>query len=97
MNFIEENEVNGWFGRQLYRLCKEEGLLEVTFTPGVWVIDDYAVFSRLWLRRFVARAQAEDVVTTEEVTNWLADLEQRAENGRYFSALIWFHVVGRKP
>ncbi|HLI08209.1 MAG TPA: methyltransferase domain-containing protein [Ktedonobacteraceae bacterium] len=96
-SFIEDHEMNGWLGRQLAGLFKERGLLDVTVTPRNWVIEDYALFSRLGLRTFLANVQAAGVVTAEEVRRWLADLEQRFAQGRFFAAFCFFEVMGRKP
>ena len=42
------------------------------------------------------RAQEAGVITEVEAAGWLADLEQRDGEGRFFAAMVGFGVVGRK-
>lgn len=77
-------------GRQLYRLCKEAGLdaVEVADTSTL-VLTDFATANALYGIAPAAQAARAD--------DWLGQIEQWAAQGRFFSAVTGFTVVGSKP
>ena len=98
VNFWCDSFLGGWNGRQLQRLFREAGLVDVTI-EAVTVIDtDYAPFNAQYdLSRIVARAQEAGVVTPQEGAGWLAGIEAQASQGNFFSSVTSFIVGGRKP
>jgi ubiquinone/menaquinone biosynthesis C-methylase UbiE len=97
--FICHNMVrNSWIGRQLYGLCKQSGLVGVTVTCGTMVLTDYdmieAILSFKWV---LACAQEAGALSTDEVSDWLDQLEETGHTGRFFSAITLYTVSGAKP
>jgi ubiquinone/menaquinone biosynthesis C-methylase UbiE len=90
--------VDSWAGRQLPRLFREAGLVDLA----IWPVT--ARVTRLYLgagsfafRERAEAARAAGVASSEEVAGWSADLEAADRDGRFFSALTAFVVAGRKP
>lgn len=51
----------------------------------------------LRFREFTDRAQEAGEVSATEVASWLGELEQASQEGRFFAAMTFFFVSGRKP
>lgn len=94
---ICENHRNGWTGRQLNGMFGEAGLVDVGVIPLTVVISDLAQASALLINRAAERAMTDGSITQTQVSDWRADLEYRAGQGRFFSCLTGFIVGDRKP
>ena len=87
----------GWVGRALPRLFREAGLADVAVEPFTRIDSDYAAFNAQYdLPRIVARAQDAGVITAEEGTRWLAELDARAARGSFLATMTSFVVSGRR-
>ena len=88
----------GWIGRQLYRLFKEAGLLEVRIEPAVLTGTDYtrAKFG-MGLQQYAETAAVLGLIKREDAERWLAGLESASEKGLFFAAVTFFMASGRKP
>ena len=89
---------NGFAGRQLYRLFKHHGLVEVAveLDAGPWL--DFALTAYLFkLDDIEDRALRAGAVTREEVARFRASLEQAAATGAFFGTFNIITVTGRKP
>jgi hypothetical protein len=99
--YICDQNVNGWIGRQLPRLFKQAGLVDVAILPHTLVVTDATQGigggdPGLFYRR-LEQAQADGVVSKAEAERWLQQLWEANEDGRSFSALTVFIVGGHKP
>jgi ubiquinone/menaquinone biosynthesis C-methylase UbiE len=89
---------NGWIGRQLPGLFKEQGLTEVAVATQTFITADLALASNLFeLWATAERARTSGTIPAEEIAAWWSHLEQAASAGRFFAALTGFIVSGRKP
>ena len=87
-----------WIGRQLFRLFQRAGLRDVRVVPHALCFSGaagFAVYQRL-NRGTVDRAMEAGQVNASEVAVWWAALEQAAEAGMFFSAVLGFIAVGYK-
>jgi len=87
---------NPTIGRQLRRMFVEAGLQEIRTIPHVYVETDFEITGPV-LRAAAERARQEGVLSEDEATGWIADLERRAADGLYFAAVLMFTVAARKP
>lgn len=97
IEFISDQEVNGWIGRQLPRIFKEIGLQSVMVLPETWVTQDYDLLYEFWLQSHLEAALLAGVISDDEVIEWLGELEQRSQAGHFYSAITTFVVSGQKP
>jgi len=90
--------LSGKVGRRLPGICKELGLTGMGVTLLTLASTDIAGESeRQQLCKYVAEAQAANVVSATGGAEWLADLEAAGAAGRYRHAVTIFLVSGRKP
>jgi ubiquinone/menaquinone biosynthesis C-methylase UbiE len=97
-HWCDTRSVNGWAGRQLPRLFREAGLVDIAIWPvtaQVTRLDRGA--EGFAFRERAEEARASGVASAEEVAGWIAELEAADRDGRFFSALTAFVVAGRKP
>jgi SAM-dependent methyltransferase len=98
LNHYCDDIVNGRIGRQLLRLFKESGLIDIAATPHTAISYDFAL--GLWgldLPGVVERARAAGVVSPEESAAWLEHLREAARAGDFFTSRTAFVLSGRKP
>src|SRR5439155_22621600 len=89
---------NSRSGRQLPRLFREAGLLDISVTPHTVMGFDFAHGPwGLDLAAVAERAQAAGVVSAAEAAAWVARLEEGERAGHLFNTLTAFVVAGRKP
>jgi ubiquinone/menaquinone biosynthesis C-methylase UbiE len=89
---------NGYVGRQLNRLFREAGLLDVQIEPRPITSRDLA-FIRFALGFDVleSRAIEEGVVSGEEAARWTAGLEAAASRDAFFASGMMMIAAGSKP
>ncbi len=98
-HFIATNRVNnGFAGRKLYRLFKQQELKEIIIEPYMIYNTDYR------FARWVANADELEqlalsggLISAEELGRLNADWENANEAGLYFSTLGGIIAAGRKP
>jgi ubiquinone/menaquinone biosynthesis C-methylase UbiE len=89
---------NGWIGRQLPALFRAAQLSDVTVTAETWLPTEYTLAAQvLRLREHTERAREAGVVSAAEAVSWLGALEEVGKTGRFFAAMTFFFVSGRKP
>jgi ubiquinone/menaquinone biosynthesis C-methylase UbiE len=97
VHFHCDSSGSRWIGRQLPGLFLQAGLSEVGVFAETLMFTDYpqadAVFQ---LQETAAQAQAAGVLSFTEAREWLDDLEQAQQAGRFFATLTSFCVSGRK-
>ena len=88
---------NGWIGRQLARLFRDAGLLNVGVSAETLIVTDLALADALFELRFCARqAAVEGVVTDDDAQRFLAEIDGAAAAGRFLAAATGFVAVGTR-
>jgi ubiquinone/menaquinone biosynthesis C-methylase UbiE len=88
---------NGYIGRQLYRLFKEENLADI-------IIEIFPLFSTDYkMTRYIAlldktesQAISTGIITEEELERWHTNLEKSNKEGKFFSNVSLILIAGRK-
>ena len=99
LNYISDHaSVNGWAGRNLYRLLKQAGLVEINAIPVSVILTDFSVAGPiLHLESAVREMVEEGDLSADEAGGWLGYLRQADETGYFFSAMTGFMACGHKP
>jgi hypothetical protein len=92
---LSDSIAHGWIGRQLPRLFGEAELQDVSVNGTALPVAAYGIDSLL--RGAVERAEQAGLVDEARAAAWLADLEEKAQAGHFFSAVTVFTVMGDKP
>lgn len=88
---------NGYAGRQLYRLFRQQNLANIIVEIFLIFVTDYALGRYFALMGQVEQeAIAAGIVSKEELQHWHANLEKADKEGMHFSAIIMVVVAGRK-
>jgi ubiquinone/menaquinone biosynthesis C-methylase UbiE len=92
----EREHNNGYAGRQLYRLFKQQQLTDLTVQSRPVQITSYALLRYLTSMDSVERdAVAAGLITQEELHRWQQSLEQTEAEGTFFAHANGVWVVGR--
>lgn len=98
LHFYCDSARNPWIARQYRRLFHEAQLNEIAVFADTMMLTSYAEADRIFrLQDTAKRAQAAGVVAEAEGTAWLEGLKQADQAGRFFAAMTFFFVSGRKP
>ncbi len=88
---------NGFSGRQLYRLFKQQGLQDVAFEVYPIALTNYTLARQIWvLDRLEMEALAAGIVTQDELSRFQKSLEQADAEGVFFGHGNMVLVCGRK-
>ncbi|MBM3471447.1 MAG: hypothetical protein FJX73_11755 [Armatimonadetes bacterium] len=88
---------NGYAGRQLYRLFKQQGLVNVSFEVFPLVVTNYAFARQVWsLDKLFGESVAMNVVTEAEVNKIQREFEQADAKGVFFGYGCMALVAGQK-
>lgn len=88
---------NGYAGRQLYRLFKQQNLKEIIVEIFPIFLTDYSLLRYLSISDIVEKeAILEGIITEEEQHRWHTNLKQADEKGEFFSNFNIILVAGRK-
>ncbi len=103
LNYVTDDfSANGWMGRRLPGLFRNNGLKDVSVTarslliPGWDPISNPAPIGPPFFM-VLSRAQELGVVTKSEADRWLEKLEKLAREDRFFASLTMFGVCATKP
>lgn len=89
---------NPWMGRQLRRRMLDAGLVDVAVHAAVSLVVDPAVArDAMRLDDMAHRAVEAALVSAAEADQWLEDLREQGERGRFLASQTGFMVVGRRP
>lgn len=89
---------NGWSGRRLYALFRDAGFTDIGVAADTWSTNDIAVLKATFsYTSMVREAVAANIVSQGEADRWLAHLEERVAQGRFYGALTVFTAWGRRP
>ncbi|MCD4763177.1 MAG: methyltransferase domain-containing protein [Desulfobacterales bacterium] len=88
---------NGYAGRQLYRLFKQQNFADIIVEIFPVFLTDYTLVRYLALLDEVEReAIAVSIITKEELQHWHTNLKQADEEGTFFASITMIIVAGRK-
>lgn len=85
---------NGRIGRQLPRLFKQNGLVDVTVSPRTMFVP-YELFELL-IGGHLANAQMAGILSPGEVSDWWKDLQAANELGMFLCCITAFIVAGTR-
>ncbi|MGD9893099.1 MAG: methyltransferase domain-containing protein [Dehalococcoidia bacterium] len=96
LHFDCDNDTkDGWIGRQLPRMFRAAGLIDVVVETGV-VIFDSQEFSSYFLE--IGRAALQNtVITATEHQYWQSGIEDLLSRDELFCTITYFMVLGRVP
>jgi ubiquinone/menaquinone biosynthesis C-methylase UbiE len=96
--FLAESSLqNGYSGRKLYRLFKQQNLADISFEVFPVAIPNYALARRgTQAERIEQEALKAGVVTAKELHRWQTGLEQADSEGVYFCSVNLMLFAGRK-
>lgn len=97
LNFFCDSVTNGWMGRQHRRLFMEAGLTSVEVHPQVFIYKTWAELDAWGFGRSLENAVKENVISSREKDQWLADAMLADRNDRFFYSVCQFVVSGVKP
>jgi ubiquinone/menaquinone biosynthesis C-methylase UbiE len=88
---------NGYSGRTLYRLFKQQNLADISFEVFPIVTSNYAL-ARMGMQaeRIEQEALKAGVISDEELHRWRSGLEQADSEGIYFGSVNFMMFAGRK-
>ncbi|MGZ8190370.1 MAG: methyltransferase domain-containing protein [Methylococcaceae bacterium] len=88
---------NGYSGRKLYRLFKQQNLADISFEVFPVATPNYAL-ARLGTQAEKVEQEAlkAGIITSEELHRWQTGLEQADSQGIYFSSVNLMMFAGRK-
>lgn len=88
---------NGYSGRQLYRLFKEQGLSDVSYEIFPVTVTSLGIARQMWTSdRMERQALAENIVTEDELHRIRASFEEADAKGVFFGYGNMTLVAGRK-
>ena len=88
---------NGYSGRKLYRLFKQQKLADISFEVFPVATTNYAVARHgMQAERIEQEALKAGVITAKELQRWQSGLEQADSEGVYFGSVNLMMFAGRK-
>ncbi len=96
--FLAESSLhNGYSGRKLYRLFKQQNLTDISFEVFPVATPCYSLARQATqAERIEQQALKAGVVTAKELQRWQASLEQADSEGVYFGSVNLMMFAGRK-
>jgi ubiquinone/menaquinone biosynthesis C-methylase UbiE len=95
--FTEHMANNGYSGRQLYRLFKQQGLVDVSAQMCGVPFTDYAFARQVMIMdRFEREVMASGIVTAQDLDRLHTCWEQANVDGAFFASMSMILVSGRK-
>jgi ubiquinone/menaquinone biosynthesis C-methylase UbiE len=93
----EYSSHNGYSGRKLYRLFKQQNLVDITFEVSPVAISNYALARQaIQAEKSEQEALKAGVITSEELHRWQTGLEQANSEDVYFCSVNVMLFAGRK-
>lgn len=85
-------------GRQLYRLSKRAGLIDLDLDIGSQAVTDAEYLSKiLMIEDWLDAMQNADEITEAEASQWLNGCRSASDDGEFFAAGMSFTVAGTVP
>ncbi|MGH2598341.1 MAG: methyltransferase domain-containing protein, partial [Dehalococcoidia bacterium] len=90
-----ESAPSGLLGRQLPRLLRTAGMVDVSVVPHAYMVP-LSVYQQVAAGP-VAKAVTDGIVAADEVARWWQQVRATEEAGLFFMAFIGFAAAGRVP
>ena len=95
---VENAIINGYAGRQLYRMFLESGLHDIYIEMAPTYITDYQISRQVaWLDLTEKSALEAGIISQQELEKLHTDLVNSDFENKYFAAILQMLVAGRKP
>ena len=95
--FTEATHRHGYSGRELYRLFKAQGFVDVTFQVFAVPVTNFALLRQITTMDVAeAKALAANVITEDELRRWRESLWRADADGLFFSYTCLVLVAGYK-
>lgn len=96
--YVDHMVLNPWSGRELYRLFRQNGLVNVVVADtATLVLTDLSAANKLWgFDKAADLMRKEEPALADDVELWLQHLKQADDGGFFFSALTGFAVAAEK-
>jgi ubiquinone/menaquinone biosynthesis C-methylase UbiE len=94
INHFTDTRVNGWMGRQLPRLFRNAGLVDVMVVPMTAPVTNLSFIRAAYLDKARKTAVEASVVTEKEASEWMSELDDLNKAGQFFSSLTIYCVRG---
>ena len=95
--FRTDDVRNGIVGRQLYRLFKQAGLIDIEITPLARVLTDYVEANDAFaLETYAYQAQEAGIISRDEANTWVKQLQELGAAGLFFASCMPILISGRK-
>ncbi|MDD1727490.1 MAG: methyltransferase domain-containing protein, partial [Methanospirillum sp.] len=96
LNYWADQFMNGWIGRELYQICTNAGVCEVSVLPRTMILHDLQICDRIFgIRETVSRACDTGVIAKNEGSRWLDELEGADRKGTFFSSFTGYLITGK--
>lgn len=97
LNFWSDQFMNGWIGRELFRICMDCGAIMVSVHPRTMVLHDLKTCEQIFgIMETVTRTVYAGIITSEEAASWLSSLNDADRAGTFFCSFTGYLVQGRK-
>jgi ubiquinone/menaquinone biosynthesis C-methylase UbiE len=97
LNFWADTFMNGWIGRNLFALCRQNGARSPDVHPRTLVLHDLATCDQIFaIRETVARAVSSGIISIADADRWISYCEHADKEGRFFCSFTGFLVQGEK-
>ncbi len=94
----EHSLQNGYIGRQLYRLFKQQNFVGIQIETLPFYTTNYAIARYICHLDTVEQGAIDaDVITNQELQLWHTNLKEADEKGVFFASLNLVMIVGRQP
>ncbi|HME56166.1 MAG TPA: methyltransferase domain-containing protein [Candidatus Lokiarchaeia archaeon] len=87
---------NNWIGRQLWRHALDAAWQDIAFENRVSVAHDKNMSLVQSLIKAANGARDADVITAEESSAWLEEIDQKIDSGKFFASIVYFMIRGTK-
>lgn len=97
LNFWSDQFMNGWIGRELFRICMDCGAIMVSAYPRTMVLHDLEFCEQIFgIMETVNRTVHAGIITSEEAAAWLSSISDADRAGKFFCSFTGYLVKGRK-
>ena len=95
-NAVSDSVLNGWIGRQFFRLLRQAGFVDVRIEPETTISGDWD-YLRPLLEQATADAVGSGAIDEEDRRGWLDELASRAAHGTLFSSMTTYIATATNP
>jgi ubiquinone/menaquinone biosynthesis C-methylase UbiE len=97
LNFWNDQFMNGWIGRSLYRMCLDCGAHDITILPRTMILHDLTLCNQIFgIQETIELATRSGIILPEEAVIWLSYVQHADTAGHFFCSFTGYLVYGRK-